>query len=156
MRASLVFVLVLALLWGCASKKVQPRGIENGNHSPAADVEADPQDWEGFYAAVLNEEDELVEQFLARGFDLDLHQENLAEYLYFEIYHSIQGFESRYLEGPLDPETQAYYAGLEQDLIALCQRLKDLGLKPGNTEDLVSAAVFREFPALVEWLNQEF
>jgi hypothetical protein len=116
----------------------------------------DPQDWNRFYIAVFNEEDETINSFLSQGFDIGLWQEELAELLYFEIYHSVQGFESRYLEGPLDPETQAYYDELEQQLIRLCQRLKELGLKPGNTGDLIAAATFREFPALVKWLETQF
>lgn len=160
MRGIILPMLILALLWGCASnpeplweEEISSEVTIADEYTPEVIV---PQDWNRFYIAVFNEEDETINSFLSQGFDIGLWQEELAELLYFEIYHSVQGFESRYLEGPLDPETQAYYDELEQQLIRLCQRLKELGLKPGNTGDLIAAATFREFPALVKWLETQF
>ncbi len=150
-RHMLLLLLILALLWGCAAN--QPPTTEEGQYLPE---EIDPQDWNRFYIAVFNEEESTIAEFFARGFEIKLWQEELAENLYFEIYHSIQGFESRYLNGPLDPAAQAYYDELEQSLIGLCQRLRDLGLQPSNKGDLIAAATFREFPALVKWLETEF
>ncbi|MCB5246411.1 MAG: hypothetical protein LHW57_00100 [Candidatus Cloacimonetes bacterium] len=158
MFRSILAILLLTLLWSCASVKELPQEEEYETLAEEEYVpeEIDPTDGNRFYIAVFNEEDEVVEEFLARGFEIGKFQEDLAEKLYFEIYHSVEGFESRYLEGPLDTDTQAYYDELEQQLIGLCQRLKDLGLEPNNPEDLISAATFREFPALVKWLATEF
>ncbi len=159
-RHMLLLLLILALLWGCAAnpetlreEKLASGVPEEGQYLPE---EIDPQDWNRFYIAVFNEEESTIAEFFARGFEIKLWQEELAENLYFEIYHSIQGFESRYLNGPLDPAAQAYYDELEQSLIGLCQRLRDLGLQPSNKGDLIAAATFREFPALVKWLETEF
>ncbi len=160
MRRVTWLLLVFALLWGCASNKELEREEESFYEVLEEETWVpeviDPQDWNRFYIAVFNAEDEVIGEFLNQGFDIREYGEELAENLYFEIYHSVEGFESRYLEGPLDPETQAYYDDLEQQLIRLCQRLKELGLEPDNTEDLISAATFREFPDLSEWLEQEF
>ncbi len=156
----ILVLLILALLWGCAANPEPLREEQLASGVPEAGEylpeEIDPLDWNRFYLAVFNEEESTVAEFIARGFDINLWQEGLAENLYFEIHHSIEGFESRYLNGPLDPETQTYYTELEQSLIALCQRLKNLGLKPENRGDLIAAATFREFPALVKWLETEF
>ncbi len=156
----LLLLLILALLWGCAAN---PDPLREEKLAPGVPEESeflleeiDPQDWDSFYLAVFNAEESTIAEFLARGFELKLWQEELAEKLYLEIHNSVPGFTSRYLNGPLDPAAQAYYDGLEQSLIGLCQRLRDLGLQPSNKGDLIAAATFREFPALVKWLEKEF
>ncbi len=151
MRRFMLLVLLFALLGGCAANKEQLP--ENEEYVPEKIF---PEDWARFYIAVYNEEDDVIAEFMDLGFDIDLYQEDLTQSLYYEIYHSIQGFVSRYVDGPLDPETEAEYEELEQSLIGLCKRLKDVGLKPEDPGDLISAATFREFPALVEWLSTEF
>ncbi len=160
MRLFLLPMLIVVLLCGCAANRepLPPKQTEPGftPKEESTPEQIDPQDWNRFYIAVFNAEAEVIREFLAQGFEIGKYQEELSESLYFEIYHSVQGFESRYLEGPLDPETKAYYDELEQSLISLCQRLRDLGFRPSNQGDLISAATFREFPSLIEWLEREF
>ncbi|GEM_PF-6488329 len=113
-------------------------------------------DWTDFYISVVNDEPEVSTAMLAAGFDVNQHSEDISQSLYFEIYHSIQGFESRYLDGPLDEETQRYYDGMEDWLIGICARLQALGFNPPNKGDLIAAAVFREYPRLIAWLEENF
>lgn len=160
MRRIIWCILVLVLLSGCSANRKQS-GEEEPGYEYVLEEEYVPedidfQDWSRFYIAVYNEEDDAIAWFMDQGFAPGQYQEDLSKSLYFEIYHSIQGFESRYVDGPLNPEIQAEYDELEQSLIGLCKRFKDLGFEPDNSDDLVEAATFREFPALAQWLETEF
>lgn len=159
LKLALALILVLGLL-SCARQKARDEQIrkweaQNEELEQHYEPEAIP-DWSLFYVAMYNEDQEQVDQLLANGFQVNDYRDNFSESLYFEIYHSIQGFESRYLNGPLDSETERYYTELEDRLIDLFARFQALGFKPTNKGDLLSAAAFREFPRLKAMLEQSF